>query len=121
MSMLDNLVGVHDDRDKEGEHHVDEERAEEVEVRLAVHPHRPRLNKTGGNNGKIITDDKRSIVSVTATRKHILTMIERNHNGTREKMVNFAQHQHYYKSKQRKLAHFFPETELASLKTAYIL
>ncbi len=47
MSMLDNLVGVHDDRDEEGEHHVDEEGAEEVEVRLAVHPHRPRLNKTG--------------------------------------------------------------------------
>ncbi len=43
MSMLDNLIGVHDDRDEEGEHHVDEEGAEEVEVRLAVHPHRPRL------------------------------------------------------------------------------
>ncbi len=48
MSMLDNLIGVHDDRDEEGEHHVDEEGAEEVEVRLAVHPHRPRLNKNRG-------------------------------------------------------------------------
>jgi len=41
--MLDNLIGVHDDRDEEGEHHVDEEGAEEVEVHLAVHPHRPGL------------------------------------------------------------------------------
>jgi hypothetical protein len=45
MSMLDNLIGVHDDRDEEGEHHVDEDGAEEVEVRLAVHPHRPRLKQ----------------------------------------------------------------------------
>ncbi len=58
MSMLDNLIGVHDDRDEEGEHHVDEEGAEEVEVRLAVHPHRPRLKiKSGVNNGEIVTDD----------------------------------------------------------------
>jgi hypothetical protein len=56
MSMLDNLIGVHDDRDEEGEHHVDEEGAEEVEIRLAVHPHRPRLNKTEVNKGEIVTD-----------------------------------------------------------------
>ena len=41
--MLDYLVGVHNDGDEEGEDHVDEERAEEVEVGLAVHPHRPGL------------------------------------------------------------------------------
>jgi len=45
MVVLDHLIGVHDDRDEEGEDHVDEEGAEEVEVGLAVHPHTPRLGR----------------------------------------------------------------------------
>ena len=32
IAVLDDLVGVHDDRDEEGEHHVDEEADEYIQV-----------------------------------------------------------------------------------------
>ena len=35
IAVLDDLVGVHDDRDEQGEHHVDEQTDEEVEVDTA--------------------------------------------------------------------------------------
>ena len=35
VAVLDDLVGVHDDRDEQGEHHVDEQTDEEVEVDTA--------------------------------------------------------------------------------------
>ena len=34
--VLDHLVRVHDDRDEQGEHHVDEQTDEEVEVDTAA-------------------------------------------------------------------------------------
>lgn len=40
VAVLDDLVGVHDDRDEQGEHHVDEQTDEEVEVDTAVDPDR---------------------------------------------------------------------------------
>ena len=39
VTVLDDLIGVHNDGDKEGEHHVDEEANEYVEVDAAVDPH----------------------------------------------------------------------------------
>jgi len=42
VAVLDDLVGVHDDRDEEREHHVDEQAYKGVEVDSAVHPHRQR-------------------------------------------------------------------------------
>ena len=35
VAVLDDLVGVHDDRDEQGQHHVDEQTDEEVEVNTA--------------------------------------------------------------------------------------
>ena len=35
VAVLDDLVGVHDDRDEQGEHHVDEQTDEEIEVDTA--------------------------------------------------------------------------------------
>ena len=41
--VLDHLVRVHDDRDEEGEDHVDEEADETVKVDPAEHPNQDRL------------------------------------------------------------------------------
>ena len=41
--VLDHLVRVHDDRDEEGEDHVDEETDETVKVDPAEHPNQDRL------------------------------------------------------------------------------
>ena len=42
VAILDDLVGVHDDGDEEGQHHVDEQADERVQVHPAVHPHGKR-------------------------------------------------------------------------------
>jgi hypothetical protein len=50
VTVLDNLVGVHDDGDEEGEHHVDEKAHKGVEVHPAVHPNCKRFLKIKKNN-----------------------------------------------------------------------
>ena len=43
IAVLDDLVGVHDDRDEQGEHHVDEQTDEEVEVDTAEENYMRRM------------------------------------------------------------------------------
>jgi hypothetical protein len=55
---LDRLIGVHDDRDEDAEHHVYEEADEDVEVQAAVPPDvRTRVLDRGKSDVQFISID----------------------------------------------------------------
>jgi len=60
VAVLDDLIGVHDDGDEEGEHHIDEEADEGVEIKPAVNPHRKCFFHGDGAEGckHVITIDE---------------------------------------------------------------